>query len=70
MSVRYTTTLPGMDLGQDTSEITRHSIYEDQSLSTTHSLDDFQDIHNNYTRGLLKGRHPRSFPRQSELWHH
>eukprot|EP00602_Paraphysomonas_sp_CaronLab_P004899 CAMPEP_0185026632 /NCGR_PEP_ID=MMETSP1103-20130426/10970_1 /TAXON_ID=36769 /ORGANISM="Paraphysomonas bandaiensis, Strain Caron Lab Isolate" /LENGTH=863 /DNA_ID=CAMNT_0027560281 /DNA_START=92 /DNA_END=2683 /DNA_ORIENTATION=- len=41
---------------------------DDASLNST--MPDFQSVHNTYTRGLLKGRHPRSFPRQSELWHH
>lgn len=33
-------------------------------------LPDFENIQKNYTKRLLLGRHPRSFPRQSELWHH
>lgn len=56
------------------SEMTRNSKFEDVSFASEEmsvdSANDFQSIHNNYTRGLLKGRHPRSFPRQSELWHH
>jgi len=45
-----------------------------QSSGTGHSngtnLPDFEDIQKKYTKRLLLGRHPRSFPRQSELWHH
>mmetsp|Transcript_24802 Transcript_24802/g.25431 ORF Transcript_24802/g.25431 Transcript_24802/m.25431 type:complete len:811 (-) Transcript_24802:16-2448(-) len=61
-------------LETDMSEMTRNSKFEDVSFASEEmsvdSANDFQSIHNNYTRGLLKGRHPRSFPRQSELWHH
>jgi hypothetical protein len=42
----------------------------DSLSSSTSTLPDFSSKHNKYTRGLLKGRHPRSFPKQSELWHH
>lgn len=31
---------------------------------------DFNEIQKQYTKQLLHGRHPRSFPRQTELWHH
>lgn len=67
----------GDELGSletDMSEMTRNSKLDDGSFNSEgmslDSTNDFQSIHNNYTRGLLKGRHPRSFPRQSELWHH
>lgn len=39
-------------------------------MTASSSLPDFSSQHSKYTRGLLKGRHPRSYPKQSELWHH
>lgn len=46
------------------------SVADTHSLSSCASLPDFSAQHHQYTRGLLKGRHPRSFPKQSELWYH
>ena len=42
----------------------------DSIFTSSSTLPDFASQHTKYTRGLLKGRHPRSFPKQSELWHH
>ena len=48
-----------------------NSISNDEAqMMISSSLPDFADLNNKYTKQLLKGRHPRSFPRQSEMWHH
>ena len=40
------------------------------SLSTATTIPDFDEIHDNYSKGVARGRHPNSFPRKSELWYH
>lgn len=47
----------------------KSSLSPSRSFSSS-SVPSFSDSYNKYTKQLLKGRHPRSFPRHSELWHY
>ncbi len=50
------------------------AVANDESVTSdgtyTSKFPSFEEIHNQYNNGLLKGRHPRSFPKNSEMWHH
>ena len=39
-------------------------------LSNSSSLPDFNAIHDSYSKAVIRGRHPTSFPKKSELWYH
>jgi hypothetical protein len=39
-------------------------------LSKEKSKPDFDAIHENYSKAIVRGRHPNSFKKESELWHH
>lgn len=41
-----------------------------KTLQTHTSLPDFNAIHDGYSKAVCRGRHPISFPKKSELWHH
>lgn len=38
--------------------------------SAAGTIPNFEEIQKTYTKRITLGRHPRSFPRQSEMWHH
>jgi hypothetical protein len=40
------------------------------SKSEDRTIPDFNEIHTNYSKALVRGRHPNSFPKESELWYH
>lgn len=52
------------------SSLTHSHSSTSNSSSSTKTLPNFQVIQKSYTKSILLGRHPRSFPRQSELWYH
>jgi hypothetical protein len=41
-----------------------------KSSKSEKTIPDFNQIHTNYSKALVRGRHPNSFPKQSELWYH
>ena len=40
------------------------------AASAASTMPNFEEIQKRYTKRITLGRHPRSFPRQSEMWHH